>query len=119
MLYVMLLFMPLIGMFLVNSLPALVLFNSGASRPFISQSFSREFDVPIRELECPLRVSIANENGVSVYAVYQGCILEIFEVPFPIDLIPIPIGDVCVIVGIDWLIRFSAIIDCEGQRVVV
>ena len=38
---------------------------------------------------------------------------------FPIDLIPIPMGDVCVIVGMDWLSRFGAMIDCEGQRVVV
>lgn len=30
-----------------------------------------------------------------------------------------PYGDVCVIVGMDWLIQFGARIDCEGQRVVV
>ena len=36
-----------------------------------------------------------------------------------IDLIPIPMGDVCVIVGMDWLSRFGAMIDCAGQRVVV
>ena len=45
--------------------------------------------------------------------------MEIFEVPFPIDLIHIPIRDVCVIVGMDWLSRFGAMIDCEGQWVVV
>ena len=31
-----------------------------------------------------------------------------------LDLIPIPIGDVCVIVGMDWLSRFGAMIYCEG-----
>ena len=46
-------------------------------------------------------------------------VLEIFEVSFPIFFIPIPMGDVCVIVGMDWLSRFGAMIDCEGQWVVV
>ena len=33
----------------------------------------------------------------------RGCILEIFGMEFLIDLVPIAMGDVCVIVGIDWL----------------
>ncbi|CAH1431740.1 unnamed protein product [Lactuca virosa] len=103
------------GMFLVNSLPALVLFDSRVSRSFVSQSFSREFSVSVGELECPLRVSIANEHRVSASSVYRGCELEIFGVSFPIYLILIPMGEVCVIVGIDWLSRFGAMIDCEGQ----
>ena len=67
------------------------------------------------ELECPLQVSIANEHGVSAFIVYQGCVLDIFGVPYLIDLIPVPMGNVCVIVGMDWLSRFGAMIDCEGQ----
>ena len=66
-----------------------------------------------------MRVSTANEHGVSASLVDQGCILEIFEVSFPIDVILIPMGDVCVIMGMDWLIRFDAMIDCEVQCVVV
>ena len=81
-------FIPVLGTFLVNSLPALVLFDSGASQSFVSRSFSREFDFPVGELECP-RVSIADEHGVSAPSVYRGCVLEIFGVSFPIDLIPI------------------------------
>ena len=45
--------------------------------------------------------------------VIRGCVLEIFGVEFPIDLVPIAMGDVCVIVGMDWLSRYGAVIDCE------
>ena len=45
--------------------------------------------------------------------------LEIFGVEFPIDLVPIVMGDVCVIVGMDWLSRFGAMIDCERQMVTI
>ena len=68
----------------------------------------------IDDLQCPLRVSIANEHGVSASSVYRGCELEIFGVSFPIDLIPIPMGDVCVIVGMDWLSCFGAKINYKG-----
>ena len=76
----------------MNSLHALVFFYSGASRSFVSHTFSREFSVPAGKLECPLQVSIANEHGVCASSVYRGCDLEIFRVSFPIDLIPIPMG---------------------------
>ena len=59
--------------------------------------------MPVDELECPLRVSIANEHGVSASSIYWGCESEIFGVSFPIDLIPITKAEVCVIVGMDWL----------------
>ena len=88
----------LLGNFLVNSLPSLLLFDSGVIRSFVSQSFSTSFDNSLGELECQLRVSIANEHGVSASSVFQDCALEIFEVSYPIDLIPIPMGYVCMIV---------------------
>ena len=49
--------------------------------------------------------------------VIRGCVLEIFGVEFPIDLVPIAMGDVCVIVGMDWLSRYGAMIDCKRQLV--
>lgn len=45
--HVILIYVPLIGIFLLNFFPALVLFNSGESQSFVSRSFSREIDMPI------------------------------------------------------------------------
>ena len=67
----------------------------------------------------PLRVSLADERAVYATDVIRGCILEIFGVEFPIDLVPIAMGDVCVIVGMDWLRRFGVVIDCERQLVTI
>ena len=49
----------------------------------------------VGELECSLRVSITNEQGVFASLVFQGCVLEIVGVSFSVDLISIPMGDVC------------------------
>ena len=82
----------LICTLLVNSLPTLVLFDMGAIQSFVSQSFSREFGLLVGELECPLRVSIANKHEISDSSVYRGCVLEIFRVSLSLDLILIPMG---------------------------
>lgn len=79
----------------MNSLPALIIFDLGAIRSFLSQSFSRDFDMVIGELECSLRVSIANEHKVSSSSVFCDYTLEIFGVPYLIDLIYSYGGYVC------------------------
>lgn len=66
-------------------------------------SFSRGFSVPCESLDRPLRVAIPDEHMISYSNVYWGCVLDIFSVEFSIDLIPIAMGDVYVIVGMDWL----------------
>lgn len=43
---------------------------------------------------------------------------KIFGVPYAIDLIPIPMGDVCLIVGMHWLRRFRVMINFERLLVV-
>lgn len=62
--YYMILIVFLLGTFLVNYFPDLVLFDSGAIRSFVSQSFSRSFDMALIVLKCPLRASIANGHMV-------------------------------------------------------
>ena len=54
------------------------------------------FDSDALETLCkPLRVSICDEHPVSATDIYRGCVLEIFGVSYPIDLIYITLGDVC------------------------
>ena len=103
----------------MSCVPALVLFDSGASRSFVFVAFSQHISVRREELDRPLRVSIADERVVYASDVIRGCVLEIFGVEFPIDLVPIAMGDVCVIVGMDWLSRYGAVIDCERQLVTI
>ena len=85
----------------MSSVPALVLFDSGASRSFISLAFSQHISISREALSRPLRVSIADERALYATEVIRGCVLEIFGVEFPIDLVPIAMGGVCVIVGMD------------------
>lgn len=85
----------------MNSVPALVLFDLGVTQYFLSTSFCRGFISARETLDRPLRVAIADDCMVSTSEIYRDCVLEIFVVGLPIDLIPIAMVDACVIVGMD------------------
>ncbi|XP_023771364.1 uncharacterized protein LOC111920019 [Lactuca sativa] len=74
-----------VGTFLVSYVPTLVLLESGASRSFISLTFSRHISVRRKALSRPLRVSIADEHAVFSIDVFWGCVLVIFGVELVID----------------------------------
>ena len=67
----------------------------------MSLSSSRCFSIKREALSRPLRVSIDDEHAVFATDVFRDCVLEIFGAEFPIDLVTIKMGDVCVIVGMD------------------
>ena len=70
-------------------------------------------------LHLSVEISIATYCTVTTSEVYRDCVLEVFGVRFPIDLIPITIRYVYMIAEMDWLIRFGALIDCENQLVTI
>ncbi|KAJ9561205.1 hypothetical protein OSB04_006365 [Centaurea solstitialis] len=107
------------GIFLVNSMPALVLFDTGASRSFVSWSFCKDFMNVKSKLGSPLEVEIADEEFRLCKYVYRNNVLELEGVKFSIDLIPIPMREIQVVAGMDWLRRNEANVDCENCRVVV
>ncbi|KAJ9535388.1 hypothetical protein OSB04_un001497 [Centaurea solstitialis] len=107
------------GTFPVNSVPALVLFDSGASKSFVSYAFCKNFMHVRGSLDSPLEVEVAAQKYRLCKHVYRNSIIEIFGVKFRIDLIPIPMREINVVVGVDWLGRNGGHIDCENERVVI
>lgn len=93
-----------VGTFLVNSLPTLLLFDSGANRSFVSSSFSRDFPIALGSLERHLEVAITDDYTVSTSDVYRYYVIEIFVFGFLINLTPILMRNVCLITGMDCCI---------------
>ncbi|KAJ9539061.1 hypothetical protein OSB04_031794 [Centaurea solstitialis] len=106
-----------IGIFPVNSKPALVLFDMGASKSFFSTSFCKTFSIVKGRLDEPLDVEIIDEKRVIVRDVYRGNEIKLGAVKFCVDLIPIPMREINVVLGMRWLSRHGVWFDCEGQRV--
>nr|ABF95974.1 retrotransposon protein, putative, Ty3-gypsy subclass [Oryza sativa Japonica Group] len=107
-----------LGTFPVNSIPATVLFDSGATHSFLSKSFASKHGMEVVSLGRPLLV---NTPGNQVFST-QYCpsvTIEIEEVPFPSSLILLESKDLDVILGMDWLSRHRGVIDCANRKVTV
>ncbi|GKE28805.1 putative reverse transcriptase domain-containing protein, partial [Tanacetum coccineum] len=88
------------GTFLLNNRYASVLFDTGSDRSFVSTTFSSQIDITV-----PIEV--------------LGCKLNILNHPFNIDIMPIELGSFNVIIGMDWLVKYQAIIMCAEKIVCI
>ncbi|XP_063946164.1 uncharacterized protein LOC108194850 [Daucus carota subsp. sativus] len=105
------------GTLLVNSENACVLIDSGASRSFISIRLMNKLgmeSVPLREM---MNIEIANQEVITVDQVCPNCEILVQTQNFAIDLIPIKLGEFDVILGMDWLTKYDAQINCRRKRV--
>jgi hypothetical protein len=75
-----------IGMFLVNDTSAVVLFDSGASRSFISAAYVRKCNLPLALLRCQMIVS-SPKGDIPARQLCPKVNLKIREVNFVTNLI--------------------------------
>ncbi|XP_063950154.1 uncharacterized protein LOC135152907 [Daucus carota subsp. sativus] len=104
------------GTLTVNSLCAKVLIDSGATRSFISEDFVPKLNCPIELLNEVMNIQLANQERVPVSQVYRNCEVEILGSKFCADLIPFKLGEFDVILGMDWLSKHNAQIDCRNKK---
>ncbi|GKE63813.1 reverse transcriptase domain-containing protein [Tanacetum coccineum] len=95
------------GTFFMNLLPARVLFDSGSDRSFMLELFSRNFIIPTSKLNPSLDVEVAGSKIIHVVSVFQNCEIEIDNEKFPVDLIPMPMGEINIVIGMDWSEHFK------------
>ena len=105
------------GMFLFSHLWARVLFDSGASHSFIVASCVNVLGLKVESLEKPLHVSSPLGIRVRIEQICRDCELEISGILLMMDIRVMDISDFDVILGMDWLMAHSVIIDCDRRRV--
>ncbi|XP_022040055.1 uncharacterized protein LOC110942588 [Helianthus annuus] len=66
-------------------------------------------------MHVPLEVEIANSKSYLLHEVCRNCEIIIEDEKFAIDLIPMILGEFKVIVGMDWLAKHHAEIQCEKK----
>ncbi|GJZ52172.1 putative reverse transcriptase domain-containing protein [Tanacetum coccineum] len=105
------------GTFLLNNRYASILFDTGADRSFISTAFSSLIDIIPTTLDHGYDVELADGRIIWVNTLIRGCILNFLNHPFNIDLIPVEMGSFDVIIGMDWLAKYHAIIVCDEKLI--
>ncbi|GJV12057.1 putative reverse transcriptase domain-containing protein [Tanacetum coccineum] len=105
------------GMFLLINHYASMIFDSGADRSFVSATFSTLLDVTLDTLDVSYAVELADVRISKTNTVLRGCTLELLGHPFNIDLMPVELGSFDVIIGMDWLANYHAVIVCDEKIV--
>ncbi|GJT80225.1 putative reverse transcriptase domain-containing protein [Tanacetum coccineum] len=62
-------------------------------------------------------VELADGSIIWVNMVLLGCTLNFLNHPFHVDLMPVEMGTYDVIIGMDWLTKYQAVIDCAKKIV--
>nr|GEU74047.1 reverse transcriptase domain-containing protein [Tanacetum cinerariifolium] len=103
------------GTFLVNNRYSSVLFDSGTDRSFVSTTFSALLDVVPSILDVSYDVELADERVAETNIILRGYTLRLLGHLFNIDLMPVELGSFDVIIDMDWMEKYHAVIICDEK----
>ena len=95
-----------------------VLYDSGATHSFISSSCVEALQLPVQDLLLDLHVSTPTAELVVASQVCIGCPLIVEGHESKVNLICLPLKDLDVILGMDWLAANRVLIDCGLKQLV-
>ena len=107
-----------LGTFPVNTIPAMVLFDSGASHSFVSKSFALQNNFSMLPLEKSMIVKSPGIKQVT-QNYCQGVVIEFEGLKFYANLIVLESKGLDVILGMDWLTTNKGFIDCFNRTVIL
>nr|GEX06041.1 putative reverse transcriptase domain-containing protein [Tanacetum cinerariifolium] len=101
--------------FLLNKHYASILFDTDADRSFVSIAFSSRIIITPTALDHDYNVELVDGRIVGLNTIIQGCTLNFLNHPFNIDLVLVELGSFDVIIGMDWLAKYHAVIICAEK----
>jgi len=105
------------GTILINGEKAYALFDTGATHSFVSERYRCLNKIEVMPLETPLCVSTPLKDMVLSTLVCENCKISMGGKDMEIDLVVMAMYDFDVIIGMDWLRKYRARMDCY-RRVV-
>ncbi|XP_047175538.1 uncharacterized protein LOC124842957 [Vigna umbellata] len=98
--------------------PCDVLYDSGATHSFISKACVEKLGLVESELQFDLVVSTPAAGGIKTSTVCVRCPIEVEGRRYKVNLICLPLQDLEVILGMDWLTTNRILIDCGKKELV-
>ncbi|GKA20672.1 putative reverse transcriptase domain-containing protein [Tanacetum coccineum] len=85
--------------------------------PKLKNNNNRELLSLPTALDHDYNVELADGRIVGLNTIIRGCTLNFLNHPFNIDLMPVELGSFDVIIGMDWLAKYHAVIVCAEKIV--
>nr|GFA21715.1 hypothetical protein [Tanacetum cinerariifolium] len=103
------------GTFLLNNWYTSMLFDLGADRSFVLTTFSALLDVVPSTLDTSYAIELADGRVSETNIILRGCTLGLLGHPFNIHLMSVELGSFNVIIDMDWLAKYHALIICDEK----
>jgi len=109
-----------LGTFVVNTLPTTkVLFDAGATHSFINHATAKQIAYDLEEMDVQLCVTTSIGSMSQYELIARNCSINIQKKMFLADLILLGIQWYDVILGMDWLAKYRAIVDSKQKMLVL
>ena len=107
----------IIGNFTIFDTIVHALIDPGSTHSYVCTNIPNLGNLPRSETKYDILVTNPLGHSVIVNKVYRDCPIKIREYEFLGDLIELSFREFDVILGMDWLFRHQAIVDCRMKRV--
>ena len=105
------------GKLFICGVEAQILFDPGSTHSFLSPVFAKMIAMPSRILDYILTVTTPVGKQAVCRIYYPNCSVLLGEVNVPADLIILDMHDFDVILGMDWLEKYHATMDCFSKTI--
>ena len=96
-----------------------MLFDPGSTFSYVSTYFAAEFDMLCDSMAVPIRVSTLVGEPLVVDQVYQSYLVSLAVYDTWVDLTILGMVDFDVILRMNWLTTYHAILDCNAKTVTI
>ncbi|XP_073041922.1 uncharacterized protein [Primulina eburnea] len=105
------------GTILLNKMSAYALFDCGDTHSFVSRRSAKKLKLEHDILSEPLRVATLASKTIETRKVYRNCKICISKQTFEVELIQLNMVEFDMILGMDWLVKNHAIVDCQKNEI--
>ncbi|XP_070047094.1 uncharacterized protein [Nicotiana tomentosiformis] len=105
------------GIISVCGRDASVLFDPGSTYLYVSSLLAHFLDIPHESLDTPVYVSTHAGNSIILDRIYRSCVVTFYGYDTRADLLLLDMTDFKVILVMDWLSSYHAILDCHAKTV--
>ncbi|XP_052209182.1 uncharacterized protein LOC127812702 [Diospyros lotus] len=105
------------GTLIFLNTPVQVLIDPGSTHSFISHALIQSLNMKLEDLECPMLVATPLGKQVKTSTGYREGKVELGDSEFALELTSLEIQDFDMILGMDFLSKYKARIDCQTKIV--
>ena len=107
------------GTFFIYGVPYTTLIDVGSTHSYVAYNISGALGVHFEETVCGVSVISPLGHSVKVEKLFKEVPLEIQGGVFCGDLMELPLEEFDLILGMDWLTKHKATLDCAAKRMVL